>query len=201
MLARIWVALLLIATPLSAQEVESVYTSLDMDADCAWDTDGHDGGWAECFGIGTDYPVFLVEGDLRMGAMFGHVEDAEWFIDGFLPFNYVGDTVEWRIEDEKPYATILRWFITYLDEDGMNIEGQTLVISTVAQPDTPADQRKSCHVAYVDALSNPNANQLARQVAHLAAKTFRCGVDIPIYVGEVGKLAGGQSQWHPAQFE
>ncbi len=195
------VAACLMATQLWAQEVESVYTPLDMDADCEWyDTDMM-GGRALCTGYSPDYPVNLVEGDLRMGAMFGDIAEAEWFLDGFTPFNYVNDVVEWRVEDGKPYATILRWFITYLDEDGMNVEGQTLVVSTVADPDKPEDQRVSCHVAYVDALSNPNPNQLSRQIAHLAAKTFRCGVDIPIYVGVKGELAGGQSSWHPAEFE
>ena len=200
MLSRIILALTLFGSSLAAQEVESVYTNLDMEDDCEWTTGDYDGGSAVCAGYGG-YPVYLAEGDLRMSAQFGEVAEAHMFHDGFTGFNYVNDVVEWRIEDGVPYATILRWFINYPDADGNNLEAQTLVVSTVADPAAPAAERTSCHVAYIDALANPDPNQMARQVAHLAAKTFRCGVDVPIYVGQKGEFAGGPSQWHPAEFE
>jgi hypothetical protein len=34
-----------------------------------------------------------------------------------------------------------------------------------------------CHVAYVDAQANPNANELARRAADRLARDFRCGAD------------------------
>lgn len=200
MILRILLCICFAATSLNAQEVESVYTDLDMDDDCAWEIGEHDGASAVCTGFGDDL-VYIAEGDLRMSVQFGEVYEGHMFHDGFTGFNYVNDVVEWRIEDGKPYATILRWFISYPDENGDLLEGQTLVVSTIADRELPVKQRTSCHVAYIDAQANPNPNQLARQVAHLAAKTFRCGVDTPIYVGARGEFAGSPSRWHPAEFE
>lgn len=200
MLYRIIFAFTLLGSSLSAQEVESVYTNLDMENDCEWEVGEYESASAVCAGLG-DIPVYVAEGDLRMSVQFGEVAEAHMFHDGFMGFNYVNDVVEWRIEDGKPYATILRWFINFPNDDGDDMEVQTLVVSTIANPLLPADQQTSCHVAYIDALANANPNQLARQVAHLAAKTFRCGVDVPIYVGERGAFSGGPSRWHPAEFE
>ncbi len=198
MLLRILIFIMMTISSVHAQDVESVYTSLHMKDDCDWgDFDGI--GIADCAGLNADYPVIVAEGDLRMFVQFGETDDANIYLDGFMGFNYVNKVVEWRVEGGKPYATILRWFINYVDYEGNNIEGQTLVVSTVADPELPLVMRSSCHVAYIDALSNPDPNQLARQIAHLAAKTFRCGKDIPIYVGIRGELAGGAAQWHPAE--
>jgi hypothetical protein len=40
-----------------------------------------------------------------------------------------------------------------------------------------------CHVGYVDARVNPDANELARKLADENARTFKCGVDKPESVG------------------
>jgi hypothetical protein len=34
-----------------------------------------------------------------------------------------------------------------------------------------------CHVGYVNARANPDANELARELADEKARTFKCGVD------------------------
>jgi hypothetical protein len=40
-----------------------------------------------------------------------------------------------------------------------------------------------CHVGYVDARANPDANELARKLADEKARTFRCGIDKAQSVG------------------
>lgn len=195
--ALLWIAGAVLA---NAQDVISVYTNLDLDNDCEWVSSEYDGASAACTGY-ADYPVHMIEGDLRMAVVFGPFDQPDMWIDGFLGFNYVNDVLEWRIEDDKAYATILRWFVSTVDADGEMFEKDILVVSSVANPDLPIADRTSCHIAYVDPSVNTNANQLARQAAHLAARTFRCGVDIPIYIGAISEQTLSTNHWHPINFE
>ena len=41
-----------------------------------------------------------------------------------------------------------------------------------------------CHVGYVDAKANPDANELARKIADEHARTFKCGKDKRIVLGK-----------------
>lgn len=41
-----------------------------------------------------------------------------------------------------------------------------------------------CHVGYVDARANPNANELAQQFADEHARAFQCGKDKPVVSGK-----------------
>ncbi len=200
------IATLLLSFPIlwpisvSAQDVISVYTTLNMDDDCDWDDTDSDGFGAFCTGY-EDYPVFVAEGDLRMFVTFGELpEGAEWF-NGFMGFNSVNDVLEWRVENGKAYATILRWFVSTIDDEGDMFEKDVLVVSSVADLDKPLGERTSCHVAYIDPTVNENANQLARQAAHLAARTFRCGIDIPIYIGALGPQIPSGGGWHSIDYE
>ena len=106
------------------------------------------------------------------------------------PFNQTNDTVEWRLSGGRPFATILRWFIENSNPDtGAPDEahrGQVLVVSRVAQP----GEGGACVVGYVDALANPNANEMARNVADTLAADFTCMSDTPVYHGQRGPLAG-----------
>jgi hypothetical protein len=43
-----------------------------------------------------------------------------------------------------------------------------------------------CHVGYVDALANRDADALARKIADERARTFRCATDKPVILGETG---------------
>jgi hypothetical protein len=47
-----------------------------------------------------------------------------------------------------------------------------------------------CQVGYVDARANPNANELARQIADQHARKFDCEKDKPIVLGEVSPGIG-----------
>lgn len=76
-------------------------------------------------------------------------------------FNTIGEKLEWLIADhlalgEQPVASILRY---HLDRtEGFIPDTQVLVVTRIEPGNT-------CHVAYIDALANPDANLLARQAA------------------------------------
>lgn len=44
-----------------------------------------------------------------------------------------------------------------------------------------------CHVAYIDAIANPNSNELARKAADDFARSFRCGKDEVKIIGGRGR--------------
>ena len=140
---------------------ESVYTKLDLKKCIAIETDEQGGRWS-CPGWGG-YPVEFSEGDLRQSLFFGHLGDwyKETAWESFGPFNHYGGTVEWLIEDGRPYAAISRFFIQNSEEDIAKNQGQTLVISKVGQPGVG----EACVTAYVDARANKEPNALARDVA------------------------------------
>ena len=184
--------------PVAAEAAESVYTKLDFDAGCTWkepesEEEAQMGGEAVCKGL-EGYPVHFAESDLRQFIAYGPVADRSAFPTGFSQWNSVNETIEWRIENGKPFATIHRWFLDNIDPDTGAAEeafrGQVLVISTVADPGAPEAERMSCVVGLVDALANRDANVLAREVADDYANGFRCGVDKPAFHGKRGDRSG-----------
>lgn len=186
------------ATNIWASSFTSAYSKLDIVLDCMWDSLDHLsedereqmlGNSAICTGYGQ-IPVHFSEFDIRQYVAFGDVGPDDRTPGGFGEFNRINDTIEWRLYDGEPFATILRWFIENTDPDTgateRALEGQVLVVSTVATPDNPV----SCPIAYVDAMANRNANELARDAADRLAMDFRCGTDHPYFVGERGPLSG-----------
>lgn len=179
---------LLALTPVCASAAESVYTKLDLENGCVFHSEYELGASAYCEGH-KGYPVHFSEGDLRQMVRFGHIADLGGQWESFGQFNHVNDTIEWRLLDGKPQATILRWFIENSDDNGdytKELEGQVLVISTVGDHETP----RSCVVGYVDARANSDANLIARRVADEVAPAFRCGEDIAEFHGERGATSG-----------
>ena len=79
----------------------------------------------------------------------------------------------------RPFATILRWNTTVLDQDNNRVAGQVLVVTRLGPGGV-------CHVGYVDGRANPNANELAVQIADQHARTFKCGKDKTIVLGAKG---------------
>ena len=104
----------------------------------------------------------------------------------FGPLNSIGDTIEWRIAQIKgksaPFATILRWRLAPPDEKGDPKPFDVLVVTRLGTGNV-------CHVAYVDAQANRDANELARKAADEAARKFRCGADKAQLLGKPGRLA------------
>jgi hypothetical protein len=121
-------------------------------------------------------PVRVAEGDLRFLISYGENAAEEVAAGETLPaFNTIGTTLEWRLERDRsngslhPIATILRYFT----DSGTGENGQVLVVTKLGGPG------QVCHIGYVDALLNPDANVMARQVAEQAAAGFVCGQDRP----------------------
>ena len=89
-------------------------------------------------------------------------------------------TIEWRLERQsngklKPFATILRWNVMASPDDP-HASGRKLVVTKLGPGGV-------CHVGYVDARANPDANELARKLADEKAHIFKCGIDKPESVG------------------
>jgi hypothetical protein len=160
----------------TAAPIASAYTQFDSN-NCRH-TRGRDvedyGSWL-CPGYGN-IPVRLAAGDQRMYVSFGHNAAREpaaaETISGFNDV-YKG-TIEWRLERKpdgklQPFATILRWnFMT--SPDDRQASGRKLVVTRLGTGGV-------CHVGYVDARANPDANELARKLADEKARTFKCRVD------------------------
>lgn len=181
-LPQIGVALAIIGTfgvslPAHAAEFTSAYTDLDLDRCTVVSVD--DLGSAHmCKGCGS-IPVYVSEGDLRFSIAYGLLDGGKAARGQSLgPFNTLGPRIEWRLANASgrltPFATIVRYFVA--QEDGTGPDNQVLVV-------TKLDGDNSCHSAYIDALANPNANQLARDAAD-SAKTFDCATDEVRFVGK-----------------
>ena len=172
---------------------DSIYSKID-DANCQWDKltaeqgEEGQGGCATCPGP-DGYIVRLCEGDLRQSTFYGSYVPDEMSWQSFGEFNRAGPTVEWRLVEGVPVATIHRFFIENMNDNGEvdpKREGQVLVISTVATPDYPY----SCHVGYVDARANADANVLAQKIADEIAIGFQCENDRPAFYGKRGPFSG-----------
>lgn len=191
-------ALALLGLNAPAYAAESAYTSAATDKGCVTSgtptPEDEDMGNVslKCAGY-KDYPFYFNAYDNRESTYFGHLN--KQILDGagetFETFNYIGDKIEWRLDDQGvPRATILRYMIQNLNPDTSEPdkahEGQVLVISRVGQP----DDMTGCITAYVDALENKDANEIARKLADQQAPGFPCGRQEPKFHGKTGKLAG-----------
>ncbi|MFD1697629.1 hypothetical protein [Roseibium aestuarii] len=164
-----------------AGEVESAYSKIRLEA-CAVASppseEGTDGGSWICPGY-QDIPVRVAEGDLRMFVSFGpQAGDEIAAVQTFPNFNTINETLEWRLRGGVPFATILRWF---LDAPDGGRPDEVLVVTQLGAGVT-------CHVAYVDARANGNANALARQAADDLAGSHDCN-QMPRVIGRPGVLA------------
>ena len=179
-------ALVLGTAPTAAVANESAYTKLALAA-CREEAPDPDdplqsGVWW-CEGYGG-MPVRVAEGDLRFMVSYGDTAAAERAATQTLPrFNTIGGTLEWRLKSgadgtSRPIATILRYF-TDADVEGGR-KGQFLVITRLGPPGAV------CQVGFVDALVNPDANAIAREVADNAAEGFDCASEEPLQYGLVG---------------
>lgn len=101
----------------------------------------------------------------------------------FGPFNSSETTIEWRAVDAKPFAIIQRWHIADNgDPDKQGRPNTKAMLVVTRLPPGPV-----CHVAYVDAIANPTANELARKAADDFARSFTCGKDEVKIIGTRGR--------------
>lgn len=169
---------LLVPAAPAAGAAESAYTPLVLEK-CDAVTPpamAEQGAVFRCKGYGG-MAVRVAEGDLRMFVSYGNRARDQTAARQTLPmFNTTGETLEWRVEDGKPVATILRY---HWDSDGLS-KGSTLVVTKLGETD-------ACHVAYVRAEANPDANRLAREIADKDARRFSCERDRPRTYGPGGQ--------------
>jgi hypothetical protein len=155
---------------------DSAYTDINLDECSITESSDFGSVWA-CAGYkGT--PVRIAEGDLRFFVSYGFgAADEPAAGQTPPPFNTLGPKIEWRMSNAsgawKPVATIVRYFVS--KDDGAS-EGQILVVTQLGEGQT-------CQIAYVDALANSNANELARKAADDLAGSYDCTAE-PELVGK-----------------
>lgn len=181
--ARTLATTLLIAAGLAAGPAvaqggfTSAYTDLDLAQCLVLEADDFGASWA-CPGY-KGFPLKVNEGDLRFSLAYGFEAEAnsQHGTQTLPPFNRLGDRLEWRLSNQSgrwmPVATILRYHTA--DPETGEDKGQVLVVSQIAEGN-------SCHIAYVDALANANANDLAREAAD-GAGDFDCANDTVEVIG------------------
>jgi hypothetical protein len=146
----------------------SAYTDIDLDQCLVLDSDDFGTIWS-CPGY-KGYPLMVTEGDLRFSLIYGF---GAKLADGqtLPPFNHLGQKLEWRLSNAKgrwlPIATIVRYHTADPETGGDG--GQVLVVTQLVEGNT-------CHIAYIDALANPDANELAREAADQSGD-FDCETD------------------------
>ncbi len=101
----------------------------------------------------------------------------------FAPFNSSETSIEWRTVGTKPFAIIQRWHIA----DGADPDKQGRPNTKAMLVVTRLPPGLVCHVAYIDDIANPNANQLARKAADDFARGFDCDKDEVKIIGTRGR--------------
>ena len=171
------IAVCLSATAASAGEITSVYSDLDLKKCKALELyadEGEGGVWA-CKGI-AEFDVLYLEGDLRGYIAFGPEGRSQCTsAQTFGAFNSPGPKIEWRMENGKPIATILRWF-TDNGSGEANAKQNWLVVSKLNGKD-------ACRAALIDT-KYPDANIIAREKADGPARSFACEKDMPEVVSQ-----------------
>ena len=182
MLKLLTAALTLACLSLPASAQESAYTSVALESCQLAPVDKNDplesGVWL-CAGH-QGIPVMIVESDLRFFVSYGlDAANQDAAHQTLPPFNTINTTLGWRLDDGGvPFATILRFFADSFDGGPGE---QILVVTALSKAGV-------CHVAYVNASVNADANVIARQAADLFARNFDCGYHAPLWIGERGTL-------------
>src|ERR1700722_3154441 len=184
----------LLAAPAAGETIELVTTPFNVDA-CAHrqGREAEDAGEWRCTGY-AGISILMTSGDARVYISFGAKADREPAAQQTLAApNGEGTSIEWRIVRERSrksraFATIMRWS-TAVPVDDPKVEngiyrGEVLVVTRLGAGGV-------CHVGYVDARQNANAVELAREIADRHARTFRCGKDKPIVLGDKGSGFSG----------
>ncbi|TIS97088.1 hypothetical protein [Mesorhizobium sp.] len=170
-----------------AGDLSSAYTDLDSKKDCVTyaQAEQGEGDWASltCSGY-RGYPVLIAYDDARESLFYGFPSsDMTTVWESFVGFNSAGPKLEWRIETNGdravPFAVIHRRSISNPEDESKSTE--VLVVAKVSQP----EKYEGCTVGLVLATGNPAANDEARKLADEKARSFACGKDMRVMVGDV----------------
>lgn len=162
--------------PAAAQLFNSNWTDLRMEECTVVSSDDFGSTWA-CPGL-KGLPVMVHESERRFRISYGLSSTTEKAAEQTLPpVNTPTTEIEWRVSNAeggyRPFASIVKFRVK---PEGEGPDGEVFVITKIAPGAT-------CHVAYIDALANPDAEKLARQTADETAKDFDCATE-PEIVGE-----------------
>ncbi len=189
LVASVAAAIALAVSPAMAETIESATTPFNVDK-CPHreGTAPEDGGSWRCPGFGG-IAVVMTAGDARVYVSYGPRAAHEPAAAQTLAApNGEGSSIEWRISRDRdgrrrPFATIMRWTTAVVTDDPKvedgTVRGEVLVVTRLGPGGV-------CHVGYVDARQNANAADLARDIADRNARSFRCGKDKPIVLGDKG---------------
>lgn len=172
------VGVLLLASPAGAAELVSEFSEHYIN-NCTMLDSQESGEVAACPGL-RGYPVMILEGDMKLFVSFGFNAEFERAAKQTLPTasNRIDPTMEWLLPADDftapPIATILRWR-TQVEQAAP--EGEVLVVTQVVPGAT-------CQIAWIDALANKNANELAHQAAEDLAGGFDCETTMPRTYGK-----------------
>lgn len=170
----------------------SRFTTLELERCRRVSSDPQGGRWT-CPGL-PGFDIAFGEGDLRQFIGYGKNAKSQRATTQTLgPFNSIfkgsadRTTIEWRGQMKagrfEPFATIIRYHTdTGDDGNGQRQRGQVLVVSRLG----PSNGNDACHVAYIDALANKDANAVAETSADDSARSFDCKHS-PARIGEKGK--------------
>ncbi len=103
----------------------------------------------------------------------------------FAPFSSAAPRIEWRMAGSEPIAIIQRWQLADQADQDNNARPRDKALLVV----TRLSPGGVCHVAYVDAAANPDADELARKAADESARSFVCGKDQVKIIGKSGRAA------------
>ena len=160
------------------QQVKSLYTAIDLRTCEAVEGNARPSARL-CKGL-PGYPVYVAEGGLRTYVSIGPdaakrraAQQTLKSVNTLFDSSGRRSTVEWRfiVRDQQPvpYATIVRYFTQ--SEAG---SGEVLVVTRVTA-------EEACHVAYIDALANPDAIVLARKLADTVARSGDCPMEPAVH--------------------
>ncbi len=154
----------------SAKGYASSYTKLDLDTCRVLDKSTGEGSWIEfrCEGL-QDIPLFVSEGDGRFDVDAG-IKNGDFAT--IAAFNEIGDTIEWRLRDGKPFAVIFR----YRDVSMESGDRSVLAVEKIGRDGVPG-----CRVAQINGGTSA-PNKRAREIADTEAINFDCGKE-PQYIG------------------
>ncbi|MGL4883606.1 MAG: hypothetical protein ACRC8K_21485 [Waterburya sp.] len=155
----------------SNPNIRSVYTDIDLD-NCEILEIFQEGYGSEkqiygseksCSGY-NDIPVFITELDGRYFVDVGRKVDISNLP---LPFNHLGEKMEWRLQDDQAFAVIYRYHI----DDPQASSSSILAVNKIA-----TEQEDGCVIAFIFG-TIPNANEIARHYADERTASFKCGID------------------------
>jgi hypothetical protein len=162
----------LAGAPLHANPVKSLYSTIELKECRPVKIESAEKAW-HCPGL-PRYPVLVAEGGSRQFVSFGQQAEKHRAASQSLAApNTIFEggsrrpTIEWRFvrhgSMEVPYAAIVSYYVG-------TAKTRVLVVFKV-------EPAQSCQIAYIDAVVNPEAIVIARQVADEEARGFDCRME------------------------